>query len=61
MDASVDQESGGPPFVCAACGCESDADSVAEAITYGWLIDTSSEPPRYLCPTCGERAPSSWP
>lgn len=57
----MDQESGGPPFVCAACGCQSDADSLAEAITYGWLIDTDTEPPRYLCPACAERAPASWP
>ena len=49
------------PFVCAKCGCQSKAHSAAEAVTYGWLIDTSSEPPRYLCPTCHEPLPSSWP
>ena len=63
MPAAVDAErhSGEGPFRCARCGCRSEAESAAEAITDGWLIDTDTEPPRYLCPACAERAPASWP
>lgn len=61
MGAAMDPEQPGPRFVCARCGCASDAGSVAEAVTYGWLIDTSSEPPRYLCPACHEPLPASRP
>jgi hypothetical protein len=61
MGAPGESERAGPPFVCAKCGCASDAGSVAEAVTYGWLIDTSSEPPRYLCPACHEALPASRP
>ena len=58
MGAPMDPQQPGPAFVCAKCGCASDARSEAEAITYGWLIDTDDRPPRFLCPACYESRPS---